>query len=160
MDTPEPTLASAQPTDSIIIEQYKAYLQDVGNIGVRHENSRRFYLTVPTVLFALLTMAGKEGVWKIAGPIQHVVAVVGIVLCIAWYFHMQAFQAIYFAKFNTLRTMERQFSLFHVFETEWEGTGKWRGLKDDARYKVMRYIDRLVPLAFLILFASLLFIPQ
>lgn len=160
MDIPEPTLASGRPTDSIIIEQYKAYLQDVGNIGVRHENSRRFYLAVPSALFALLALAGKDGVWKVAGPVQHVVAVVGIVLCVAWYFHMQAFQAIYLAKFNTLRTMERQFNLFHIFETEWEGTGKWRGLKDDPRYKIMRYIDRIVPIVFLGLFVSLFFIPS
>ncbi len=38
------------------IEQYKAYLQDLGNIGARHENSRRYYLSVVPALFAAVVM--------------------------------------------------------------------------------------------------------
>ena len=154
VSTPTPV----PPPASIAIEQYKSYLEDVGNIGVRHENSRRFYLAVPSALFALLALAGKDGAWKIVGPVQDVVAIVGIVLCMAWFFHMQAFQAIYLAKFNVLRDMEAECSFFPVFKKEWEGSGKWKGLKDDHRYKLMRFVDRVVPIVFLCLFVSLFFL--
>jgi hypothetical protein len=43
------------------LEQYKPYLQDVGNIGARHENSRGLYLSARSALFVLLSMARKDG---------------------------------------------------------------------------------------------------
>lgn len=145
-----------------IIEQYKAYLQDIGNIGVRHENSRRFYLAVPSALFAFLALAGKDGPLKIAGPALVLVAIVGILLCIVWLMHMQAFRAIYLAKFNVLRKMEENGCLYPTFKEEWEGfegsRERWKGLKNDSRYKLSAWIDGAIPTIFLILFVVLLFL--
>lgn len=149
-----------------IMEQYKAYLQDIGNIGVRHENSRRFYLAAPSALFAFLALAGKDGPLKIAGPALVLVGIVGIVLCIVWLMHMQAFRAIYLAKFNVLRKMEEKGCLYPIFKEEWEGfeesqehsREQWKGLKNDRRYKLSAWIDWAIPTIFLILFAVLLFL--
>jgi hypothetical protein len=43
-----------------LIEQYKAYLADVGNIGTRHENTRRFYLSIVSALFVFLSLAVRK----------------------------------------------------------------------------------------------------
>jgi hypothetical protein len=75
------------------IEQYKAYLQDVGNIGVRHENSRKFYLAV---VFVFISMAGVDGLFaNVRGHVLTLASAVGILLCIVWVMHMQSFAAIH-----------------------------------------------------------------
>ena len=134
------------------IEQYKCYLQDVGNIGVRHENSRRFYLSVVSALFVFLSIAGPNGVLKVVeGPVRTLVGMVGIVLCAVWLMHMQSFGAIYRAKFDVLRTIENERNLFHVFDEE------WKHLKEDSRYKLLTLIDSAMPGLFAALFVALLY---
>jgi hypothetical protein len=78
------------------IEQYKAYLQDVGNIGVRHGNSRKFYLAVVSALFVFISMAGADGLFaNVRGPVLILASAVGILLRIVWVMHMQSFAAIH-----------------------------------------------------------------
>jgi hypothetical protein len=43
------------------VEMYKAYLEDLGRIGGRHENARKFYVSVISALFVFLSMAGTGG---------------------------------------------------------------------------------------------------
>jgi hypothetical protein len=134
------------------IEQYKSYLQDVGNIGTRHENSRRFYLSVVSALFVFLSMAGKDGVLHVVdGPVRVLVGVFGILLCVVWIMHMQSFAAIYLAKFSVLRAMEVKCRLFRVFEEE------WNCLKVDPRYKFLTLMDSAIPILFVVLFLALLY---
>lgn len=133
------------------IEQYKAYLQDVGNIGVRHENSRKFYLSVVSALFVFVSMAGEKGVFaNVQGHVLTLAGLVGILLCIVWVMHMQAFSAIYRAKFDVLRKIEAQHSLFHIFDEEWEL------LKANPRFKLLTFIDSVTPVLFLLVFIALL----
>jgi energy-coupling factor transporter transmembrane protein EcfT len=133
------------------IEQYKSYLQDVGNIGARHENSRRFYLSVVSALFVFLSMAGKDGPLKfVEGPLRILVGMVGIILCVAWVMHMQSFGAIYRAKFDVLREMETQCNLFHLIDEE------WKYLQKNPRYKLLTLIDTAIPALFAALFIALL----
>jgi hypothetical protein len=78
------------------IEQYKAYLQDVDDIGVRHENSRKFYLAVVSALFVFVSMAGGDGLFaNVRGHVLTLASAVGILLCTVWVMHMQSFAAIH-----------------------------------------------------------------
>ncbi|MCK4842440.1 MAG: hypothetical protein KAT04_11270 [Methylococcales bacterium] len=135
------------------IEQYKAYLQDVGNIGVRHENSRKFYLSVVSALFVFISMAGEKGIFaNVQGHVLTLAGLVGILLCIVWVMHMQAFGAIYRAKFDVLRKIESKHSLFHIFDEE------WKFLKANPRFKLLTFIDSVTPILFLIVFITLMYL--
>ncbi len=46
---------------SDMTEQYKAYLQDLGNIDARHETARGFYITVLSALLSFLALAARTG---------------------------------------------------------------------------------------------------
>lgn len=135
------------------IEQYKAYLQDVGNIGVRHENSRKFYLSVVSALFVFVSMAGEEGIFaNVRGNVLTLTGLVGILLCIVWVMHMQAFGAIYRAKFDVLRGIENKHGLFHIFDEEWSF------LKANPRFRMLTFIDSVTPVLFLLVFVALLYL--
>lgn len=133
------------------LEQYKAYLQDVGNIGARHETSRNFYLSVVSALFVFLAMAGKDGVFQgVQGTVLVLVALFGIAMCGVWILHMLSFGAIYRAKFGVLRAIEEQHKLFHIFDEE------WKLLSADRRYKALTALDSVMPVLFAVLFFVLL----
>ena len=135
------------------IEQHKAYLQDVGNIGVRHENSTKFYLSVVSALFVLVSMAGGDGIFaSVQGHVLTLATAVGILLCIVWIMHMQSFAAIYRATFDVLRTIENKHDLFQRFDEE------WKLLDANLRFKRLTFIDSIFPMLFLFVFVALLFL--
>jgi hypothetical protein len=134
------------------LSQYKTYIQDVGNIGVRHENSRKFYLSVVSALFVFIALAGKEGLFEsVRGYVLILSGIVGILLCIVWVLHMQSFRAIYRAKLDVLRAIEGKCNLYHIFDEE------WKSLKTNPRYKVLSVIDSVIPILFLLIFVALLY---
>jgi hypothetical protein len=136
----------AEPTPSdptaILLQQYKAYLADLGNIGLRHENSRRFYLSVVSALLVFLSMAGEHGpLVHLQRPVQIVVGVTGVTICLLWFLHMLAFGALFRAKFDILRKMEKGLA-FQIFLEE------WAILKDDLRFSMLTVIDSVMPFVF------------
>ena len=146
---------SGSTPSSAYIEQYKSYLQDVGNIGSRHENSRRFYLSVVSALFVFLSMAGKDGAFQVVrGAVLMLVGVAGILLCGVWIMHMLSFGAIYRAKFDVLRAIEEKHNLFHVFDEE------WKRLKANPRFKLLTLIDSVTPILFALLFIAILYLKR
>ncbi len=139
------------PPQNVTLEQYKAYFQDVGNIGSRHENCRRFYLSIVSVLFVFLSMTGEDGPFmNVKFAIQEVVGVFGLLLCIVWIMHMQSFAAIFRAKFKVLREIEGEKGLFDVSGRE------WKHLTSDPRYRCLTLIDSVIPIVFASLFALLM----
>lgn len=135
------------------IEQYKAYLQDVGNIGVRHENSRRFYISVVSALFVFLSMAGDKGLFQLVqGKVLTLVAVVGIMLCVVWGVHMQAFGALFKAKFDVLKAIETKPGFYPIFDEE------KKHLEANPRYRFLTLIDTVTPLMFAAVFITVLYL--
>ena len=143
----------SNPPENGILDLYKIYVQDVGNIGGRHENSRRFYMSIISALFVFLSMTGEGGpLVDVKGAFQEIVGIVGIVMCIVWIMHMQSFAAIYLAKFKVLREIEKGQGFFALFDREWEH------LKSDSRYKCLTLIDSVVPIVFASLFVVIVFV--
>jgi hypothetical protein len=134
------------------IEQYKSYLQDLGNIGIRHENSRQFYLATVSALFTFLAMTGGKdaALLVMSHQVQIIVGGVGILLCLVWFVHMQSFGAIYRAKFNVLRDLESAKELFKLYDKEWEY------LQKDCKYSFLTILDSVMPFMFIPLFVLLL----
>lgn len=139
---------SAEITMSAMIEQYKAYLQDLGNIGARHEAARGFYITVLSALLSFLALAGENGPLKEIGhSLVVVIGIGGIAICILWLFHTLAFTALYSAKFGRLNQMENDLP-FQNFK------GQYAALKKDWRYQPITYIECFVAVVFGCLFLA------
>ena len=144
-------MSATTKTLTDLLAQYKSYLEDMRSIGTRHENTRKYYVTVVSALFVFLSMAGPEGVFhSVQGNIATLVGGSGILLCASWIIHMQAFGAIYAAKFGVLREMELDPRLFEIFKLEFVL------LKADRRYVFLTLLDTLVPAIFGGLFAALM----
>ncbi len=144
----------------ISIQIYQAYLDDIGRIGGRHENARTFYVSVMSALFVFLSMAGKDGIFvNVQGPVLRVVAVVGILICLAWFEHMRAFGALFGAKLKTVHKLEealKQNQPLTPFTDE--ATILQDRKKTKWAYSPITLVDRFTPLGFLALFVLLAYL--
>jgi hypothetical protein len=110
--------ASIPEVSHIIVEQYKAYVSDLGALGAQFGTTQTFYLTVVSGLLALLAL-------KEAGrPIQELQTEVSIgvfllvtIICASWFITELRFDDIFSAKFRVLCHVERSYpaELFPLF---------------------------------------------
>jgi len=130
------------------IEQYKAYLQDLGNIGARHVTARGFYLSVLSGLLAFLAIAGHDGSLKdISRPLFVIVGTAGIAICVLWLIHTRAFRALYKAKFKRIVAMEEELP-FQNFKAEYQT------MKEDRNYSPLILVECAISIVFTVLFAA------
>jgi len=136
---------SPDPGPASILDQYKAYLQDLGNIGTRNTTSNGFYLSVLTALLGLLALVKpSEGLSDMRGALRVVVPFFALLLCWAWHQTMRFYAALFKVKFEVLRELEVQGGLYPIFERErqlWR-SGTWL-------YRYEHWIPVLLGLPFL-----------
>ena len=94
-------MAEASSIENQKIEQYKAYMQDVANIGSRHETARGFYLSVLTALLAFVALSGKDG------PLNGIGANLFIVLSLRCHCHLRSLASAHFIVFRPLPRQTR-----------------------------------------------------
>ncbi len=134
----------------VLIAQFKAYLDDLGRIGGRHEELRKFYLSVISALFVYVSLAGKDGVLGDQGPgVLGVVGLVGVAICLLWFFHMRSFNVLFLAKIETLAELEPRLA-FPLFATE---SAKLRS----KSYTPLTTVDQVVAIVLGVLFMALLY---
>ena len=106
--------------DKCLIEQYKAYLQDVGNIGARHAQTNTLYVSILSALlvFLSLTAGDKSALGQMNCPAQMAAGLVAIMLCLAWFAHIKSFGYLYKAKFDVLRELEEKGLPYACYQKE------------------------------------------
>jgi hypothetical protein len=124
-----------------LLGQYTAYMQDLGNIGDRHQTARSFYLSVVSALLVFLSMAGDKGpLLAVKDRVQIVIAGAGLAICFLWFFHMRFFGALFKAKFDVLREMEKTLPS-QIFAHEWDYLKK-------SKYASLTVVDSFMPVVF------------
>lgn len=140
------------PQEQILaVEQYKAYLQDLGNIGGRLDATRNFYLSILSALFVLLSLTGKDGMFlSIAPQVTLIIFGVSILICYIWYVKLRTYNALLRSKFEVLQKMELDLP-FKCFRDEW-------ALFQEKKPIFLIKIDTWIPWVLMAAFALLLFV--
>jgi hypothetical protein len=142
-------MANATDKD-VLIAQFNGYIEDLGRIGGRHEELRKFYVSVISALFVYVSLAGKDGVLGTQGAgVLTIVGLVGIAICALWFFHMRSFSNIFLAKIQTLTELEKELQ-FPFFEKE---TARLRGMS----YTPLTTVDQVVAVVLGALFFALMY---
>jgi hypothetical protein len=121
MDATATPPATAPVPNNNALEQYKAYLQDLGNIGTRFTTMNGFYLSVITALLGILalTKAG-EGLMDLKTILRLAVPLFASLICWIWSREIKFYRKIFFVKFQILRELEQYGGLFPSFAREKE----------------------------------------
>jgi hypothetical protein len=142
-------------TRSDYIEQYKAYLADLGNIGTRYATVQGFYVSVITALLGLLALT--ETSTKLLGKLPTstlvVVSIFSIVLCFVWSLTIIFYRRLFRAKFTVIRKLEEYLPV-NCFELEYTEL-KVPEAKEDKRLPHLLRVERYVPLVLILFFVAL-----
>ena len=118
-----PTSLNPVPSDKeheVCLEQYKAYISDLGNIGTRYATVQGFYVSVIVALLSVLALAESS---KLLGQIQTstlvVVCLFSVVLCLVWALTIRFYQRLFRAKFGVLKALEGNLA-YKCFDVEFE----------------------------------------
>src|SRR5258705_4862066 len=104
---------------SLLLDQYKIYIESLNQVGTQHSQTRTFYVSIVSALLVFLSFLGSKDVnLTMSIPGQYAVSILGIILCFAWHVQLRSYRKIYRVKFTILREMEKQLP-FPVFEREW-----------------------------------------
>jgi len=132
-----------------LVEQYKIYTEDLGNIGSRQASTSAWYTSIVSALAAVIAYLAKEQ------PLQSLtyvgiapISFVGIMLCVIWQFHARSYQYLYDAKFRVLHELERAGLPFHCF-------GRESQLRDPRRVRFTT-LESYLSATFVVLFGLLL----
>jgi hypothetical protein len=141
-----------QAPPATLLDQYKAYLSDLGGIGTRYATSNGFYLSVVTALLGILALTkGGEAFVGSQPYLAVAVPLFAILVCWIWWRTIAYYRNLFTAKFNVLREIEEAGQFFPIYKRE------ETLLKEGRPPHSMLGNDRLVPLLLAILFLVVLF---
>ena len=136
-----------------LIEQYKLYVEMADRVSARRAQTNRFYISLLSVLLALLSIVVTREVFNgILSVIFVAVGILGIALCFLWYVNIRAYRQLNSGKFKVIHEMEQRLP-FPAYEREWEILGKG---KESKKYLKLTRIEQCVPFALAIPYLLLL----
>jgi hypothetical protein len=142
--------ATQIPTPAPFLEQYKAYIGDLGNFGSRYTTSNGFYLSVITALLGILALTKVGDAF--AGSREYLglaISAFAILVCVVWSRSIDSYRKLFAIKFTVLREIEHAGNLFPIYRRE-----------DELRQKIsLLQNERLIPMILsLPFFVTLIFL--
>ena len=136
-----------------LLEQYKLYVEMTDRGTTRRAHTNRFYVSLLSGLLALLSIVvTKDGVAGIPTIVLSGIAVLGMLLCILWFFTIRDYRRLNGAKFQVINEMEQHLPS-RPYDREWEIVKKEKkGRKYVGLSKIEQYVSLLVAIPFLLLF--------
>jgi hypothetical protein len=129
------------------LDQYKAYLADLGNVGTRYATSNGFYLSVITALLGILALTRAGDAF--AGPATYLgLAVSGfaVLVCMVWSHSVASYRKLFAIKFAILRELEQKGDLFPIYQREEDRRGKLSLLENERLIPIILSLPFLVTL--------------
>ena len=100
------------------LDQYKAYMQDLGNIGTRYTTSNTFFFTVISALIGIITLFKSSDATHMQLFLQGAVSIFAILLCFTWRRTMQFYHKQFRIKFTVLRELEVVAHIYPIYARE------------------------------------------
>lgn len=138
---------SPQPLPPAAIEQYKAKLTDLGNLGTRLTAMTTYYVSIVSALLGVLAFKDRK-LSEIDPFIVVIIGVGGLLVSSLWFFGVSFFRRLFRAKLRALERIEETMP-YQTFKAEFEE------MKADGNSSWL-WVERFVPVIFGVLFVFLL----
>ncbi len=99
-------------------DQYKSYMQDLGNIGSRYTTTNNFYYTIISALMGIVTLTKFPEATHLQLYLQGAISLFAILLCLSWVKTIHIFRSQFLVKFDVLRELETAAGIFPIYERE------------------------------------------
>lgn len=133
-----------------LLEEYKIFVSLTDQTSVRRGQSSKFYISVLSALFALLSLIIEREIVTISQPILLFgMSILGLAICLTWYLNIQSYKQLNSLKFQVLHEMEEQLP-FRCFAREWEILKLQNQKKNRNRNNYVRLttVEGFIPMIF------------
>ena len=141
---------------SLLLDEYKLYVEMQDKISSRREETNRFYVTLLSALLALLTLVAGSGTGPAFQGIQWAMipaaAFLGMAICALWFGTIRSFRQLNKAKFLVINEMEQSLP-YACYKREWE---LMKGRAKERKYLTPTQVVEAVPILFIIPYLFLL----
>lgn len=140
----------------VCLEQYKAYIGDLGNIGTRYATVQGFYISVITALISVLALAEANKIFsQLPTSALVVVCLFAVALCIIWAATIRFYRGLFDAKFAVLKKLEANLA-YNCFEEEHKVLGAFdKETKKCPRKPFLTKIEGNIPVVLSLFFVAL-----
>jgi hypothetical protein len=102
-----------------IVDQYKSYIGDLGNIGTRYTTAQTFYLSIITAVLGVLAIKNTDpDLNTLLTPVFVAAMLFIAAVCAIWRKTLLFYSGMFLIKFTVLRQIEQQWDLFRIYHEE------------------------------------------
>ena len=134
-----------------LFEQYKLYVESVEKTSDRRQHANNYFITINTALISLIGLSFQIKIFENLAWIKSVLALVGIFICVIFWYLIRAYKQLNTGKFEVIHEIEQHLPLA-LYKHEWKVLGEG---KDNKKYYPFSHIELIIPLLFGIIYALL-----
>ena len=134
-----------------LFEQYKLYVESVEKTSDRRQHANNYFITINTALISLIGLSFQIKIFENLSWIKSVLALVGIIICIVFWYLIRSYKQLNTGKFAVIHEIEKHLPLA-LYKYEWEVLGEG---KDNKKYYPFSHVELFIPWVFGILYALL-----
>lgn len=134
-----------------LFEQYKLYVESVEKTSDRRQHANSYFITINTALISLIGLSFQIKFFESLVWIKSILALVGIIICIVFWFLIRSYKQLNTGKFAVIHEIEKHLPLA-LYKYEWEILGEG---KDERKYYPFSHIELLIPWVFGAIYAVL-----
>ncbi|MEM4230745.1 MAG: hypothetical protein QXF25_02625 [Candidatus Pacearchaeota archaeon] len=117
----------------------------------RRQQANNYFLTINTALISLIGLSFQFKIFENVNWIKALLAIVGIIICIVFWFLIRSYKQLNTGKFKVIHEIEK-FLPLSLYKYEWEILG--RG-EDKSKYYSFSHIELLIPWIFGLIYTVL-----
>ena len=134
-----------------LFEQYKLYVEGVEKTSDRRQHANNYFITINTAFISLIGLSFQSKLFEGVSWIKSVLAVVGIIICVVFWYLIRSYKQLNTGKFEVIHEIEKSLPLA-LYKYEWEVLEKG---KDKNKYYPFSHIELLIPWVFGVIYALL-----
>src|SRR5262245_43964784 len=118
-EEPDISAKQSQIPEERIVEQYKLYVADLGNIGTRYTTSNGFYISIISAFLVLLGLTDSGKNLEQLGLFgRALILIFASVLCFLWRNTIKFYHGLFRIKFDVLREIEELHFPYSCYKRE------------------------------------------
>lgn len=129
-----------------LLEQYKLYVEMADRISQRRNSTNVFFLTLSTSLISALGFV-LDAQSDFPGHFRMLIAGVGIVISIAWWWILRSYRNLNSAKYKVVGQLEAKLPSSPYWSAEWSELVEGKSIK---KYLPLSKLEQFVPIVFVI----------
>ncbi len=138
---------------SHLFEQYKLFIESAERVSDRRQSANNYFLAINTAIISLIGLI-YEIKLKDISFICILLSIIGILICVIFYFLINSYKQLNSGKFKVIHEIEQELPLA-LYKREWEILGEG---KNKCKYWPFSHIEIKIPFIFGLIYLILLII--